>query len=400
MKPTTREIIERIKRFSANNYHPFDIVISKAAGTRVWDIEGNEYLDMHSSYSVHNFGHNHPRLIRVLIEQAHELCVMSRAFNTDVYADFVECLARFCFLDKVLPASGGAEAVETAIKVARKWGYRVKGVKRNKAEIITCDNNFHGRNITIVSGSSVKQYRDGFGPFTPGFKRIPFGDADVLEKAITKNTVAFLVEPIQGEGGINVPPDDYLRKVQLVCSRNNVLFVLDEIQTGLGRTGSKFAFWYECLGPDILILGKALGGGILPVSAVVAKKEIMDVIEPGDHGSTFGGNPLACAVAVEALKVLEEERLAENASHLGHYFMDQLQGIDSPLVKEVRGRGLLVGVELFKNNGREICEALIEKGILCKETKENIIRLAPPLVITKKEIDEALEKIYLVLKKF
>ena len=407
---TAREVMERTHKFSADNYHPLPVVLAKGQGTCVWDVEGNEYVDMLSAYSALNFGHNHPRLVRALVEQVHTLSVVSRAFYTDVYADFVERLAGFCFLDKVLPMNSGAEAVETAIKIARKWGYKVKGVKSDKAEIIVCENNFHGRTTTIVGFSSTPQYKDGFGPFAPGFKSVPFGDANALKNAITENTVAFLVEPIQGEGGINVPPDDYLNKVAWICRDHNVLFVADEIQTGLGRTGKKFCFWHQCLSPrgtrakpglgspDLLIIGKALGGGLLPVSAVVGKKEVVEVIKPGDHGSTFGGNPLACAVAVEALKVLEEEHLAENALELGEYFMCQLKGMNSRFVKEVRGKGLLVGVELVSNQGREFCEKMLEAGILCKETRDNVVRFAPPLTITKGEIDVALEKIELVLR--
>jgi len=400
LSPTSLEIIEKINRYSANNYHPLPVVLTKSAGTRVWDVEGREYIDMLSAYSALNFGHNHPRLVEALNRQAKLMCVTSRAFNTDIFAEFVEHLARFCFLDKVLPMNSGAEAVETAIKIARKWGYTVKGVKRNKAEIIVCDNNFHGRTTTIVGFSSTPQYRDDFGPYASrAFKTIPFGDAEALERAITKNTAAFLVEPIQGEGGINVPPEDYLNKACSICREHNILFVADEIQTGLGRTGNKFCFWHQCLSPDLLIVGKALGGGLLPISAVVGKKEVMDVIKPGDHGSTFGGNPLACAVAVETLKILEEEPLIENAAKLGKYFMGELKMMNGcqQLIKEVRGMGLLIGLELAVEGGRKFCEKILERRVLCKETKENVIRFAPPLTITKEEIDLALEAIDCVL---
>lgn len=400
MRKTATEVMERTHKFSANNYHPLPVVLTRGKDVYVWDTESREYIDMLSAYSALNFGHNHPRLVNALVSQASALSVTSRAFYTDVFAEFVEKLAKFCFLDKVLPMNSGAEAVETAIKIARKWGYKVKGVKRNRAEIIVCENNFHGRTTTIIGFSSTPQYKDGFGPFTPGFKTVPFGDADALEKAITENTVAFLVEPIQGEGGINVPPDDYLNKVSWICRNHNVLFVADEIQTGLGRTGKKFAFWHQCLSPDLLIVGKALGGGLLPVSAVVGKNEVMDVIKPGDHGSTFGGNPLACAVATEALKVLEEEKLAENALELGEYFMERLKQMDNHLrlIKEVRGRGLLIGLELSVDGGRQFCERLLEAGILCKETRDNVVRFAPPLTITKQELDNALERIESILR--
>src|SRR3989344_6835171 len=398
--PASQEVIEKIQKFSANHYHRLPVVIVRGEGTRVWDIEGNEYFDMLSCYSVLNVGHSHPRIVNVLREQAGLLVNVSNAVYTPYYAEFVERLAKFCSLDKVLPMNSGAEAVETAIKIARKWGYEERGVKRNKAEIIVCKNKFHGRTTTIVGFSDTKQYKDGFGPFAPSFsfKTIPFGDADALEEAITENTVAFLAEPIQGEGGIHVPPDGDLNGVSQRCRRRGVIFVLDEIQTGFCRTGTKFVFWYQCLIPDLLIVGKALGGGLLAVSAVVGKKEIMDVIKPGDHGSTFGGNPLACAVAVEALKVLEEERLAENALRLGGYFIRKLRGMNSSLIKEVRGEGLLIGVELQPGLGRRFCEKMLKAGILCKNTRDDVIRLAPPLTITKEEIDEALERIKLVLR--
>ena len=399
--PFSQKIIEKTHKYSANHYRRLPVVFVKGSGTRLWDAEGHEYIDMLGTYSALNIGHCHPRILKVLREQAGLLANVSNAVYTPQFADFVERLAKFCFLDKVLAKNGGAEAVESAIKIARKWGYKVKGVERGKAEIIVCDDNFHGRTTTVVGFSSTPQYRDDFGPFAPAaFKSIPFGDAEALEKAITPNTVAFLVEPIQGEGGINVSPEDYLNKVSWICRNHNVLFVLDEIQTGFCRTGSKFAFWHQCLSPDLLIVGKALGGGFLPVSAVVGKEEVMDVLQPGDDGSTFGGNPLACAVAVETLKVLEEEHLAEKALNLGGYFKAMLADINSLIIKEVRGKGLLIGIELVTEaeGGRIVCEKLLEKGILCKETKDNVIRFAPPLTITKEEINEALEKIRLVLR--
>ena len=395
------QMIDKTHKYSANHYHRLPVVIVRGEGTRVWGIDGREYIDMLSCYSALNVGHSHPRVIKVLLEQSGLLANVSNAVYTSVYAEFVERLAKFCFLDKVLPINSGAEAVETAIKIARKWGYRVKGVKRNKAEIIVCKNNFHGRTTTIIGFSSTKQYKDGFGPFPPGFKTIPFGDAEALENAITENTVAFLVEPIQGEGGINIPPDDYLSEAYLMCLKLNVLFVADEIQTGFCRTGKRFAFWHGCpISPDLLIVGKALGGGLLCVSAVVGKEEVMDVINPGDHGSTFGGNPLACAVATEALNIMEDEHLAENAQTLGSYFMDQLSGMNSPVVKEVRGKGLLIGVELVSHRGKEFCEKMLEAGVLCKDTRNDVVRFAPPLTIAKYEIDLALESIKCVLKRF
>ena len=402
--PVSRAIIEKTNKYSANHYHRLPIVIVRGEGTRVWDADDREYIDMLSCFSALNVGHSHPRIIKVLLKQSVLLANVSNAVYTPVYAEFAERLAKFCFLDKVLPMNSGAEAVETAIKIVRKWGYKVKGVKRNKAEIIVCKNNFHGRTTTIVGFSSTKQYKDGFGPFTPGFKTIPFGDAGALKDAITENTVAFLVEPIQGEGGINVPPNGYLDRVSRICLDHDVLLVADEIQTGFCRTGKRFAFWHECLeylmSPDLLIVGKALGGGLLCVSAVVGKEKVMNVINPGDHGSTFGGNPLACAVAIEALNIMEDEHLAENAQMLGGYFVSQLTGMHSPVVKEIRGKGLLIGVELVSHRVGEFCEKMLEAGVLCKETRNNVVRFAPPLTITKHEIDLALESIECVLKRF
>ncbi|GAB6936395.1 MAG: ornithine--oxo-acid transaminase [Bacillota bacterium] len=392
MTTKTKQLITQTETYGAHNYHPLPVVIARAEGIWVEDVEGNRYLDMLSAYSAVNQGHRHPKIIRALKEQADRVTLTSRAFHNDQLGPFCEKLSRLTGKDMVLPMNTGAEAVETAIKAVRRWGYWKKGVPENQAEIIVCENNFHGRTITVISFSSEEAYREGFGPFTPGFKIIPYGDIRALEEAITPNTVAFLVEPIQGEAGIIVPPDGYLRQAYELCKRHNVLFVADEIQTGLGRTGQLFACDWEGVKPDVYILGKALGGGVFPVSAVVADEEILGVFNPGSHGSTFGGNPLACAVAIAALDVIEEERLADRARELGAYFMDELKKIQHPDIKEVRGKGLLVGMELH-TPARPYCEKLKEKGLLCKETHENTIRFAPPLVITKDELDWALERI-------
>lgn len=392
MTTKTEQLITQTETYGAHNYHPLPVVIARAEGIWVEDVEGNRYLDMLSAYSAVNQGHRHPKIIRALKEQADRVTLTSRAFHNDQLGPFCEKLSRLTGKDMVLPMNTGAEAVETAIKAVRRWGYWKKGVPENQAEIIVCENNFHGRTITVISFSSEEAYREGFGPFTPGFKIIPYGDIRALEEAITPNTVAFLVEPIQGEAGIIVPPDGYLRQAYELCKRHNVLFVADEIQTGLGRTGQLFACDWEGVKPDVYILGKALGGGVFPVSAVVADEEILGVFNPGSHGSTFGGNPLACAVAIAALDVIEEERLADRARELGAYFMDELKKIQHPDIKEVRGKGLLVGMELH-TPARPYCEKLKEKGLLCKETHENTIRFAPPLVITKDELDWALERI-------
>lgn len=392
MTTKTERIIAQTETYGAHNYHPLPVVIARAEGIWVEDVEGNRYLDMLSAYSAVNQGHRHPKIIRALKEQADRVTLTSRAFHNDQLGPFCEKLSRLTGKEMVLPMNTGAEAVETAIKAVRRWGYWKKGVPENQAEIIVCANNFHGRTITVISFSSEEAYREGFGPFTPGFKIIPYGDIRALEEAITPNTVAFLVEPIQGEAGIIVPPDGYLRQAYELCKRHNVLFVADEIQTGLGRTGQLFACDWESVKPDVYILGKALGGGVFPVSAVAADKEILGVFNPGSHGSTFGGNPLACAVAIAALEVIEEERLADRARELGAYFMGELKKIQHPHIKEVRGKGLLVGMELTVP-ARPYCEKLKEKGLLCKETHENTIRFAPPLVITKDELDWALERI-------
>ena len=395
----TQSYIDLENEFGANNYKPLDVVLARGQGIWVWDVEGNKYLDMLASYSALNQGHCHPRILTALIEQAQKLTLVSRAFRTDQLGLFYKEICEMTHSRNVLPMNTGAEAVETAIKTARKWGYKIKEIPDGMAEIIVCANNFHGRTTTIVGFSSEQQYRDGFGPFAPGFITIPFGDAEALEWAITPNTVAFLVEPIQGEGGIIVPPSGYLKKVRKICDRHNVLLILDEIQTGLGRTGKLFAEEYDGIESDLTAVGKALSGGVYPVSAVLSRKDILDVFKPGDHGSTFGGNPLACAVARSALKVIEDENLVENSLFMGHYLKESIKLIPSPYVKEVRGMGLLIGVELKKSSGgaRKFCEALMEKGILCKETHKHVIRFAPPLIITKKDIDWALDRIESVL---
>jgi len=387
------------EKYGAHNYKPLKVVISKAEGIWVEDLEGKRYLDMLSAYSAVNHGHRHPRIIAALKAQADRVTLLSRAFYSDQLGPLCKELCDLIGMEMVLPMNTGAEAVETAIKVTRKWGYQKKGVEKNHAEIIVCNDNFHGRTTTIVGFSSEEQYKDGFGPFTPGFVMIPYGDAAALEKAINKNTVGFLVEPIQGEGGVLVPPEGYLLKARQICSKNNVLFILDEVQTGFCRTGKMFCFQHEGAKPDVLILGKALGGGVFPISMVASSREILGVFNPGDHGSTFGGNPLACAVAREALKVLVEEKLADKSLELGRYFRDELRKIKNPLIKEIRGKGLLIGLELKPEAGgaRKYCEALMAEGLLCKETHDDVIRFAPPLVITRKEIDWAMERISKVL---
>jgi len=386
--------------YGAKNYHPLDVVLTRGQGIWVWDVEGRRYLDCLSAYSAVNQGHCHPRIVQAMIEQAQRLSIVSRAFRNDQLGVFYKEICELTKSHMVLPMNSGAEAVESVIKAVRKWGYTVKGIPHGMAEIIVCQNNFHGRTITIISFSTEKQYRDGYEPFTPGFKVIPFGDADALESAITSNTVAFLVEPIQGEGGVIVPPGGYLRKVREICDKYNIVLVTDEIQTGLGRTGRLFAEEHEGIEADVTLIGKALSGGLYPISAVLSNKEVLGVFHPGDHGSTYGGNPLACAVARAALKVLIEEKMIENAATVGPYFMEQLRGIKSQYVKEVRGKGLLIGVELHKEAGgaRHFCAKLKDKGILCKETHEHVIRFAPPLVIRKEDINWALERIESVLR--
>jgi len=395
----TEDYIRLENQYGAKNYQPLDVVLNRGAGIWVWDVEGNKYMDCLSSYSAVNQGHCHPRILKALTKQAEKLTLVSRAFRNDQLGPFYQEICARTKSHTVLPMNSGAEAVESAIKAVRKWGYQMKKVAPDKAEIIVCENNFHGRTLTIISFSSEPAYRDGYAPFTPGFKIIPYGDAEALERAITPSTVAFLVEPIQGEGGVIVPPAGYLKSVREICTRHDVILILDEIQTGLGRTGKLFAEEHEGIQSDLTLIGKALSGGFYPVSAVLSNKEVLGVFKPGDHGSTFGGNPLACAVAREALNVLFEEKMIENSAIQGDYFQKRLKEIRSPLVKEVRGKGLLIGVELKPEAGgaRKFCEALLKKGLLCKETHENVIRFAPPLIIKREEIDWALERIEGVL---
>jgi ornithine--oxo-acid transaminase len=395
---TTRHIAQ-IDGASAHNYAPLPVVIDRGEGSWVTDVDGNRYLDLLAAYSALNFGHGHPAIVEAFVAQAKTLTLTSRAFHNDRFGAFCDRVTRLFGMDLVLPMNTGAEAVETALKTSRKWGYTVKGVEPDKAEIICCTDNFHGRTITVISFSD-DPVNEHFGPRTPGFKLVEYGDADALAAAITPNTVAFLVEPIQGEGGINIPPDGYLAKCREICTRENVLMLADEIQTGLGRTGRLLAVDHESVRPDILILGKALGGGMMPVSAVVSKKEVLGVHEPGDHGSTFGGNPLACAVACAALDVLEGEALPQRADAIGTTFLARLRTIDAPVVREVRGRGLLIGIELVPEAGgaKRFCKALAREGILCKETSDHVIRIAPPLNIDEKDLDWAFERIERVLK--
>jgi ornithine--oxo-acid transaminase len=392
-----KEYVELENQFGAHNYHPLDVVIERAEGVWMYDVEGKRYLDCLAAYSAVNQGHCHPRILQTLIEQARKVTLTSRAFRNDQLPLLCKELHELTGFDMMLPMNSGAEAVETAIKAARKWGYKVKGIPDGKAEIIVCANNFHGRTTTIVSFSTEERYREGFGPFTSGFRIIPFGDADALRDAITPNTCAFLVEPIQGEAGIVIPPPGYLQDAYSICRQHRVLLMTDEIQSGLGRTGRLFAYMHEGIDPDVLIIGKALAGGMYPVSAVMASREILGVFGPGDHGSTFGGNPLGCAVARTALRVLIEENLAQRSADLGAYFMEKLRTIHSPFVKEVRGKGLWIGLELNKP-AREYCEALKDRGVLCKETHDHVIRIAPPLVIRRDEIDWAFERIKSILE--
>jgi len=396
-KMTTQDYIDLEKKLGANNYKPLDIVIERGEGVWVYDVEGKKYLDCLSSYSAVNQGHCHPKILEALKEQAEKLTLTSRAFRNNQLPLFYKEITELTGMEMVLPMNTGAEAVETAIKAARKWGYTKKGIPENQAEIIVCADNFHGRTTTIISFSTGEESRYGFGPYTPGFKIIPYGDAEALEKAITPNTCAFLVEPIQGEAGIKIPPKGYLTKAQELCRKNNVLFILDEIQTGFGRTGKPFAFHHENLDPDVITVGKALSGGFYPVSAVLARKDVLDVFNPGEHGSTFGGNPLGCAVARAALKVMVEENLVERSAKLGEYFLNKLKTIKSPHIKEVRGLGLFIAIELDKK-ARPFCEKLQEEGVLAKETHDFIIRIAPPLVITEEELDFAFDKIKKVLE--
>jgi len=383
----------------AHNYKPLDVVITRGERVWVWDEEGRKYLDCLSAYSAVNQGHCHPRILKAMVAQASRLTLTSRAFRNDQLGMLYKDIRELIKYHKILLMNSGAEAVESAIKAVRKWGYEVKGVPENQAEIIVCENNFHGRTITIVSFSTDPTARGGFGPFTPGFKSIPFGDSAALEAAITGNTVGFLVEPIQGEAGVIIPPEGYLREVKEICNRHNVTLIFDEIQTGLGRTGKLLADRHEDAEPDVTLIGKALSGGFYPISAVLSNSEVLGVLRPGEHGSTFGGNPLACAVARMALRVLVEEGMVENSARMGEYFLHGLKQIGGPLVKEVRGKGLMIGIELLPEGGgaRQYCEKLKELGVLCKDTHGHTIRVAPPLVITREEIDWALERFDSVL---
>jgi ornithine--oxo-acid transaminase len=392
----SQELIQQTSQYGANNYHPLPIVISEAEGVWVRDPEGNQYMDMLSAYSAVNQGHRHPKIIQALKDQADKITLTSRAFHNDQLGSFYEAVAALTEKEMVLPMNTGAEAVETAIKAARRWAYDVKGVAEDQAEIIACIGNFHGRTMSAVSLSSEEEYKRGFGPMLPGIKLIPYGDIEALKSAITDNTAAFLIEPIQGEAGIVIPPQGFLKQAAEMCRENNVVFIADEIQSGLGRSGKTFACDWEDVKPDMYIHGKALGGGVFPISCVAAGKDILGVFNPGSHGSTFGGNPLACAVSVAALQVLEEEKLAERSLKLGAYFKEKLSEIKNPLIKEVRGRGLFIGVELTVP-ARPYCEKLKEEGLLCKETHETVIRFAPPLVISEEDLDWAIAKITRVL---
>ena len=392
----SQHFIELDETYSAHNYHPLDVVIERGDGVWVYDVDGNKYLDCLSAYSAVNQGHCHPAITAAAQSQMERITLTSRAFRNDQMGPFLKELCQMTGYEMALPMNTGAEAVETAIKAARKWGYQEKKVAENQAEIIVCEGNFAGRTTTIISFTSEPQYKAGFGPLTPGFVMIPYGDAAALEAAITPNTVAFLVEPIQGEGGVIVPPDGYIKAAADICQQHNVLFVADEIQTGFGRTGALFACDHEGVKPDMVTIGKALSGGFYPVSAVLARKEVLGVFQPGDHGSTFGGNPLGAAIGRAALTVLREEGLVARSQELGAYFKGRLERLESDHIKEVRGKGLFIGVELHVP-ARSFCEALQERGILCKETHENVIRFAPPLVIKKEEIDWALSHIEPVL---
>jgi len=393
----TQEFIDLENAYGAHNYHPLDVVISRAEGVWVYDVDGKKYLDCLAAYSAVNQGHCHPAIMQAMLDQAHKVTLTSRAFRNDQLPLLYKDLHDLTGFDQALPMNSGAEAVETAVKTARKWGYKVKGIPEGQAEIIACSNNFHGRTITIVSFSTDAQYRDGFGPFTPGFTIVPYGDTRAVIDAITPNTCAFLVEPIQGEAGIVVPPAGFLRETWEACRAHNVLFMADEIQSGLGRTGKLFTYMHEGIRPDLVIIGKALSGGFYPVSAVLASKEVLGVFKPGDHGSTFGGNPLACAIARAALRVLVDEKMVENSAVPGKYFLDQLREITSPNVKEIRGLGLWIGLEMT-GRARPYCEKLKDEGILCKETHEHVIRFAPPLTITKQEIDWAVATVRKVVQ--
>lgn len=394
------EHIDLEARYCAQNYHPLPVVLTRAEGAYVWDEDGKKYLDMMSAYSAVSHGHGHKRLVKVVQQQVERLSIVSRAFYTDKLGLFLEKVCTLTGQDMALPMNTGAEAVETAIKAARKWAYTVKGVEKDKAEIIACTGNFHGRTTTIVAMSDEPQYKEGFGPYPAGFLLVEYGNIDALEAAINENTAAFLVEPIQGEGGIVVPPEGYLKAAAELCRKNNVLLIADEIQTGLGRTGKLLACEHEDVHPDGLILGKALGGGILPVSMFLARRDVMSVFTPGDHGSTFGGNPLAAAVGLEALNILIEDELPQKSAAMGDYLMGRLRAFDTPLIKNIRGRGLFIGIEVDPAlcSAREICESLMQRGLLSKETHETVVRLAPPLIVGQEEIDWAIDQIAEVLE--
>ncbi len=393
------DYIAEVDQYSAHNYHPLPVVLTRGEGAWVWDVDGNKYLDCLAAYSAVNQGHRHPAIVRAAKEQLDRLTLTSRAFHNDQMGPFLHELCDLTGYEKALPMNTGAEAVETAIKAVRRWGYQVKGVAPDQAEIIVCENNFHGRTTTVISFSTEHAYNTDFGPFTPGFKIIPYGDTKALEEAITPNTAAFLVEPLQGEGGVIVPPEGYLAQAAEICRSNRVLLIADEIQTGLGRTGKMFCSEWDGVRPDVMVVGKALSGGFYPVSAMLADREVMDVFQPGDHGSTFGGNPLGAAIARAAIKVLVEENLAERALELGRWFMGSIRAMESPHVAEVRGRGLMVGVVIKPESGtaRPFCEHLMERGILAKETHEQVVRFAPPLVVEKSDLEWALEHIAEVL---
>ena len=395
---TSKEIIEKTNKFGAHNYAPKPVVIVKAEGSVVTDPEGNKYYDMLSAYSAHNFGHRHPEIVAAAKDQLDKVTLTSRAFHCENLGEFYESLSKLTGKDMVLPMNTGAEAVETALKTARLWGARVKGVENGKQEIITCEHNFHGRTITIISFSTDPLAKDGYGPYTPGFKTIPYGDAQALRDAITPNTVAFLAEPIQGEAGIIIPPEGWLKEVRQICTENNILFLADEVQTGFARTGDMFACWHEGVEPDIYIMGKALGGGVMPLSAIAANEDILGLYTPGSHGSTFGGNPLACACGIKAIEILQRDDYPRLAREKGKFFMDGLKKIHNPEIKEIRGRGLLIGVEFYVDAAPYV-KACIHEGVLCKETHEHTIRFAPPITASYEELEEALGMITRALTK-
>jgi len=397
----TKDYIILEDLYGASTYHPLDVVITRGKGIWVWDVEGKKYLDFLSAYSAVNHGHCHPRLVKALERQAKKITLTSRAFRNDQWPLLAKELCELAGYEMVLPMNSGAEAVETAIKAARKWAYQKKGIPQDKAEIIACSNNFHGRTITVISFSTEALYRKDFGPFTPGFVIVPYGDPGALEVAINPNTAAFLVEPIQAEAGILIPPEGYLKRAKKICEDYNILFIADEIQTGLGRTGRLFASEYEEVKPDVMIIGKSLGGGFYAISAVLSSREVLGLFKPGEHGSTFGANPLACAVAREAIQVLKEEKLVENSAEQGSYFLEKLKTLKSKSIRDVRGKGLLIGIELKPEAGgaRRFCEALKEEGLLCKETHEHVIRFAPPLIIAQKDLNWAFKRVSYIFKK-